>query len=263
MSTPNPICERTSILIGIDGCVRLAGCRVLLAGLGGVGSFAAEALARAGVGQLTIADFDVVAASNLNRQLCALRSTLGMNKAEVIAARIADINPDCELRIRDAFLSVDDMPALVREDGYDHVVDAIDSLSSKAALLAAALDAGVPVAASMGAGGRLDPTRIQVSDLMDTRVCGLAREVRKRLRRCGYDRGVLAIWSDEPPLPALPPAPTGRGRDRAVNGTISYMPALFGLTLAGVVVQRLLGASSPARGPTAGAVAGGEEEGPA
>jgi tRNA A37 threonylcarbamoyladenosine dehydratase len=240
MSTDNPIRERTSILIGAEGCERLAEAHVLLAGLGGVGSFAAEALARAGVGRLTIADFDAVAPSNLNRQLCALRTTIGMPKATVIAARIADINPDCEVRIRDDFLSADAMPALVGEGGYDHIADAIDSLSSKVALLAAALEAGVPVAASMGAGGRLDPTRIQVSDVMDTRVCGLAREVRKHLRRRGQGRGVLAVWSDEPPLPPLPPAATGRGRDRAVNGTISYMPALFGLTLAGLVVRRLL-----------------------
>ncbi|MGD8275683.1 MAG: tRNA threonylcarbamoyladenosine dehydratase [Thiohalocapsa sp.] len=240
MSADHPIRERTSILIGAAGCDRLAAAHVLLAGLGGVGSFTAEALARAGVGQLTIADFDVVAPSNLNRQLCALTSTLGEKKAEVIAARIADINPHCRVAIRDQFLSMDAMPALVEAGDYDHIADAIDSLSSKVALLAAALEAGVPVAASMGAGGRLDPTRIHVTDLMDTRECRLAREVRKRLRRQGHGRGVLAVWSDEPPLPPLPPEPTGRGRDRAVNGTISYMPALFGLTLAGVVVRRLL-----------------------
>jgi tRNA A37 threonylcarbamoyladenosine dehydratase len=163
-------------------------------------------------------------------------------KADVIAARIREINPDCRLAIHGEFLSVDDMPELVGRGGYDHIADAIDSLSSKVALLAAALEAGIPVAASMGAGGRLDPTRVRVSDLMDTRECGLAREVRKRLRRRGHGRGVLAVWSDEPPLPPLPPSPTGRGRDRAVNGTISYMPALFGLTLAGVTVRRLLDA---------------------
>jgi tRNA A37 threonylcarbamoyladenosine dehydratase len=241
VSADKALCERTAILIGAAGCERLAAAHVLLAGLGGVGSFAAEGLARAGIGRLTIADFDAVAPSNLNRQLCALNSTLGAKKAEVIAARIADINPDCRLSIRDDFLSVDAMPALVGEGTFDHVADAIDSLSSKVALLAAALDAGVPVAASMGAGGRLDPTRLHVTDLMDTRECALARAVRKRLRRQGYARGVLAVWSDEPPLAPLPPAPSVRGRDRAVNGTISYMPALFGLTLAGTVVQRLLG----------------------
>ena len=248
MSADNPLWERTAILIGEGGCVRLAESNVLLVGLGGVGSFTAEALARAGVGRLTIADFDVVAPSNLNRQLCALTSNVGAKKAAVIAARIADINPHCALSVRDNFLSADDMPALVGDGGFDHVADAIDSLSSKVALLAAALDAGVPVAASMGAGGRLDPTRVRVSDLMDTRECRLAREVRHRLRRAGHDRGVLAVWSDEPPLPPLPPEPTGRSRARAVNGTISYMPALFGLTLAGCVVRRLLGPAGHAMG---------------
>ncbi|MCF7985530.1 MAG: tRNA threonylcarbamoyladenosine dehydratase, partial [Thiohalocapsa sp.] len=229
----------TGILVGDEGIERLRGAHVLLAGLGGVGSFAAEALARSGVGRLTIADFDVVAPSNLNRQLCALKSTVGRRKSDVIAERIGDITAHCELTVIERFLAADDMPALM-EEGFDQVVDAIDSLSSKLALIAAALDAGIAVASSMGAGGRLDPTAIRVSDLMETQGCPLAREVRRRLRRRGYARGVLAVWSAESPRPPLPPEPTGRGRPRAVNGTVSYMPALFGLTLAGCVIRRLL-----------------------
>ena len=238
-----PLWERSRILIGADGVERLRGAHILLAGLGGVGSYAAEALARAGIGQLTIADHDQIAASNLNRQLCALHSTLGQDKAAIMAERIIDINPDCQLTVIDGFLAADALPSLVVEGGFDHVVDAIDSLNSKVALIAAALAAGVPVAASMGAGGRLDPTRIQVGDLMTSQVCPLAREVRRRLRRRGLDRGVLAVWSEEPPMPPLPPEPTSRGRPRAVNGTISYLPALFGLTLAGCVIRRILDAS--------------------
>ncbi|KAA6185115.1 tRNA threonylcarbamoyladenosine dehydratase [Thiohalocapsa marina] len=242
--TDNPLWERTGILLGEDGVARLANARVLLAGLGGVGSFVAEALARAGVGALTIADHDTVVASNLNRQLCALNSTLGRPKVEVIAERIADINPHCRVTRIDRFLAVDELPALVGQGldgrGFHQVVDAIDSLSSKVALISAALAQGVPVAASMGAGGKLDPTRLCVGDLMDSEVCPLAREVRRRLRRQGHERGVLAVWSTEPARPPLPPEPTGRGRPRAVNGTISYMPALFGLTLAGMVIRRLL-----------------------
>jgi len=238
-----PLWERSRILIGADGVERLRGAHILLAGLGGVGSYAAEALARAGIGQLTIADHDQIAASNLNRQLCALHSTLGQDKAAIMAERIIDINPDCRLTVIDGFLAADALPSLVAEGGFDHVVDAIDSLNSKVALIAAALAAGVPVAASMGAGGRLDPTRIQVGDLMTSQVCPLAREVRRRLRRRGLDRGVLAVWSEEPPMPPLPPEPTSRGRPRAVNGTISYLPALFGLTLAGCVIRRILDAS--------------------
>jgi tRNA A37 threonylcarbamoyladenosine dehydratase len=241
----NPIWQRTRILVGEAGIERLAAARVLLAGLGGVGSFAAEALARAGIGELTIADHDTVAASNLNRQLCALNGTLGRKKAEVMAERIADINPCCRVRVIDDFLTVDALPMIVNQGadgrGFSQVVDAIDSLSSKVALISAALEAGVPVAASMGAGGKLDPTRIRVGDLMDSEVCPLAREVRRRLRRRGLGRGVLSVWSLEQSRPPLPPEETGRGRPRAVNGTVSYMPALFGLTLAGVVIQGIIG----------------------
>lgn len=238
----NPLWARTGILIGAAGCERLRAAHVLIAGLGGVGGHAAEALARAGVGRLTLVDGDTVAPSNLNRQLVALTDTLGQPKTAVMAGRIARINPDCALTLIDTFQTPDAMPGLL-SGGFDQVLDAIDSLSSKVALIAAALDAGVPIAASMGAGGRLDPTRIKVGDLMDSSGCALARAVRARLRRYGHERGVLAVWSDEPAQAPLPPEDTGQGRPRAVNGTISYMPALFGLTLAGCVIQRLLAGS--------------------
>jgi tRNA threonylcarbamoyladenosine dehydratase len=234
-----PLGERTRILVGDSGLARLRAARVLLVGLGGVGAFAVEALARAGIGHLTLADHDRVAASNLNRQLVALNSTLGRSKVEVMGERVLDINPACDLILWDRFLTADEMPGLVTGN-FDHVVDAIDSLNSKVALIAACVDAGVPCASSMGAGGRLDPTRIRGGELMDSRGCPLASAVRQRLRRRGVDRGVLAVWSEEPPLPPLPPEPTGRGRPRAVNGTISYVPGLFGLTLAGLVIRRLL-----------------------
>ncbi len=241
---PDPLFERTRILVGEAGVERLRAARVLLAGLGGVGSFAAEALARAGIGHLTLADHDRISPSNLNRQLCALGSTVARPKAQVMGERVRDINPDCRLTLLESFLPAEEMPALVGGDaagGFDQVVDAIDSLSSKVALIVACVEAGVPDASSMGAGGRLDPTRIRTGDLMDSQGCPLARVVRQRLRRRGVERGVLAVWSEEPPLPPLPPEPTGRGRPRAVNGTISYLPALFGLTLAGLVVRRILG----------------------
>jgi len=236
-----PLFERTHILLGDEGIARLKNARVFVAGLGGVGSFVAEALARAGVGALTLVDHDVVAGSNLNRQLPALRSTVGRKKAEVIGERIRDINPDCELSLIDRFLRVEDMPEVLG-DGFDYVVDAIDSLNSKVGLITTAYEMGLPVAASMGAGGKLDPTRIVVGDVMDSEICALARHVRKRLAKRGVGRGVLAVWSTEHGRPPLPPQPTGQGRDRAVNGTVSYMPALFGLTLAGSVIQRLIGA---------------------
>jgi len=236
----NPIWERTRIVVGEEGVARLAGARVLLAGLGGVGAFAAEALARAGIGHLTLADFDLVAPSNLNRQLVALHSTLGRPKIEVMAERIRDINPDCDLVVVQRFLHGDEMPDLLAP-GYHYLLDAIDALTSKLALIEAACGQRIPVASSMGAGGRTDPGRIRISDLMDSQGCPLAREVRRRLRRRGIERGVLAVWSDEPPVPPLPPEATGRGRPRAVNGTVSYMPALFGMTLAGAAIHRLIG----------------------
>ncbi len=235
----DPLFQRTQILVGDDGVTRLKRARVLVAGLGGVGSFAAEALARAGIGDLTLADHDVVAPSNLNRQLVALGSTLGEPKAQVMAARIRDINPGCRLTLIERFLEPDAMPGLLSM-GFHQVIDAIDSLSCKVELIATALGQGVPIVSSMGAGGRLDPSRVRVGDLMDTNVCALARALRGRLRRRGIGRGVTVVWSDESPRAPLPPEDTGRGRPRAVNGTVSYLPALFGLTLAGIVVQRIL-----------------------
>lgn len=234
-----PIWERTRIIVGDAGISRLCATHVFVAGLGGVGSFAAEALARAGIGHLTLADFDLVAPSNLNRQLVALGSTIGRKKVEVMGERIRDINPKCRLILIDRFLHADEMPDLLAP-GFHFIVDAIDSLNSKIALIAAAREEGIAVASSMGAGGRTDPSRIRIGDVMDSDVCPLAREVRRRLRRRGVGRGVLAVWSDEPPRAPLPPEPTRRGRSRSVNGTVSYLPALFGLTLAGLVVKRLL-----------------------
>ncbi|NEX22759.1 tRNA threonylcarbamoyladenosine dehydratase [Thiorhodococcus mannitoliphagus] len=235
----DPLFDRTRILVGDAGVDRLSRSHVLVAGLGGVGSFAVEALARAGVGALTLIDHDQVDASNLNRQLVALRSTVGQDKTAVMARRIADINPNCRLRVATEFLAEDGMEQALSEP-FDQVIDAIDSLGSKVALIETAWRLGRPILSSMGAGGRMDPTRVQVGDLMETRVCALAREVRTRLRRRGLGRGITVVWSDETPIPPLAPQNTGRGRPRAVNGTLSYMPSIFGLTLAGLAIRRLL-----------------------
>jgi tRNA A37 threonylcarbamoyladenosine dehydratase len=239
MTELRPIHERTRILVGDAGIARLDAAHVFLAGLGGVGSYAAEALARAGVGTLTLVDHDVVSGSNLNRQLPALHSTLGRKKIQVMAERIRDIEPSCRVRLVDDFLD----PGNVAEhlpDACCVVLDAIDSLSAKVALVVEAWQRGLTVVSSMGAGGRLDPARLRVTDLQDTIVCPLARAMRTHLRRRGVARGVVAVWSDEQPIPPLPPEDVGRGRPRAVNGTVSYMPALFGLTLAGVAIRRIL-----------------------
>ncbi|MEQ1592110.1 MAG: tRNA threonylcarbamoyladenosine dehydratase [Thiobacillaceae bacterium] len=235
-----PQFERTRILLNDIELARLASAHVLIAGLGGVGSYCAEALARAGVGKLTIIDHDVVAASNINRQLPALFSTIGQSKAELMAARIQDINPACELIVIREFITPENVIDLVPAD-VDYVIDCIDSLNCKVALVATSFERGLRVASSMGAGNKLDPSRIRLADISLTCLCPLASIMRKRLRKRGIASGVLTVFTNEPGRAPLAPQPVeGHGRARAVNGTISYMPPLFGLMLAGAVVQQLI-----------------------
>ena len=235
-----PQFERTRILLNANEQTKLARAHVLVAGLGGVGSYCAEALARAGVGRLTLIDHDSVALSNINRQLPALLSTVGQSKAELMAARIRDINPECQLVVLREFLVPETVADIVPADA-DFVIDCIDSLNCKVALVASSVERGLRVASSMGAGNKLDPTRIQIADISKTSMCPLAAVMRKRLRKRGVPKGVLTVFSDEAGRDPLPPQPVeGRGRARAVNGTISYMPPIFGLMLAGAVVQRLI-----------------------
>ena len=242
MTHSNPLFERTHILIGDEGIEKLQNSHIFLAGIGGVGSYTAEALARMGVGKMTLVDHDVVSGSNMNRQLVALRSTVDVLKADVIAARIKDINPDCQVTLITDFLTPESIPTVLSQ-GYDVVIDAIDSLSSKAALLETAWRNEMTVFASMGAGGKLDPTQVKTGDLMDTSICKLAKHLRGQLRKRGVGRGIQTVYSLEAPLPPLPPEPVSRGRARAVNGTVSYMPSIFGLTLAGLVINHIIGDS--------------------
>nr|CRH05166.1 Conserved protein of unknown function. Putative UBA/THIF-type NAD/FAD binding protein [Candidatus Magnetococcus massalia] len=240
--------ERSHILLEDEGIAKLQASHVLICGLGGVGGHASEALARAGVGRITLVDHDQVSPSNLNRQLVATRETIGQPKAQVMAQRIRSITLDTEVDAREQFIKPENIPALLEELQPDWVLDAIDSLNCKVGLIVEAMERQLPIVSSMGAGGRLDPTQLQVSDLMDTEGCPLAREVRKRSRRRGVGRGVRCVWSREPAKAPLPPEPVSMpgdvpgqpGRPRAVNGTISYMPSLFGLTLAGLIVQQLV-----------------------
>ena len=242
MAHSNPLFERTHILIGDEGIEKLQNSHIFLAGIGGVGSYTAEALARMGVGKMTLVDHDVVSGSNMNRQLVALRSTVDVLKADVIAARIKDINPDCQVTLITDFLTPESIPTVLSQD-YDVVIDAIDSLSSKAALLETAWRNEMTVFASMGAGGKLDPTQVKTGDLMDTSICKLAKHLRGQLRKRGVGRGIQTVYSLEAPLPPLPPEPVSRGRARAGNGTVSYMPSIFGLTLAGLVINHIIGDS--------------------
>ena len=237
---------RTEILIGAEGLARLRAMHVLVAGLGGVGGYAAEALGRAGVGRLTLLDHDVVSPSNLNRQLLALHSTLGQPKVEVMANRLRDMDPAIELTLIGAFLQPDMAEVLVVTERYDYVADCIDSIACKAALVAACHRHGVPVISALGAGNCLDVSRVRVAQLNQTQVCPLARELRRKLRELGAPLNYPVVYSDElrsSPLPHQPVGDDTPGRPRAVNGTISYLPALFGMMLAGVLIRRLLGQS--------------------
>ena len=234
----DPLFERTRLVFEDAQLQRITASKVLVAGVGGVGGFVVEALARGGVGKLVLIDHGVVSPSNLNRQLVALHGTLGQPKVQVMAVRARDINPLVHIEARQQFLAPDDMPLLL-EEGFDVVVDAIDSLNCKVALLKSAWERKVPIFSSMGAGRRIDPSKICIADLMDTHGCGLARQVRQRLRKQGVGRGITVVFSTETPRsPGLYEQIAG-ARGRVVNGTASYMPGLFGLTLAGLVLQAL------------------------
>lgn len=230
---------RTAMLVGEEGVAKLRAAAVAVFGLGGVGSFAAEALARAGVGRLLLVDDDVVAPSNLNRQLIALRSTIGLPKALAAKARIADIDPDtmAEARISRYEAATADTFDLA---AYDYIIDAIDSVTSKLLLIERAKAAGTAVISSMGTGNKLDPTAFRVSDIEQTEVCPLARVMRRELKRRGI-RGVRVVWSpEEPRVPRLSAeaAPPGR---RSIPASISFVPGAVGLICAGEAIRHIAG----------------------
>jgi tRNA A37 threonylcarbamoyladenosine dehydratase len=228
--------HRTGLLIGERALARLAKASVAVFGLGGVGSYAVEALARAGVGNLRLVDFDEIKYSNFNRQLYALEKTVGRRKVDVAAERIAQINPSCSVDVRMVFADASSMPGLLTPP-LDAVIDAIDSLSSKVALLSAAHGLGLPTITCMGASTRLDPFAVRVGDIAESRNCPLARHVRKKLHERGVFKGIRCVYSVEQADTASvsdPAEPENfvRGRPRPSLGSISYMPALFGLIAA-------------------------------
>lgn len=234
----NPLYERSLLVFERTAIETLQASHVLIAGVGGVGGFVAEALARAGVGCLTLIDHDTVTASNKNRQIIALDSTVGLFKVDVMAKRIGEINPECKVIVSKEFIHPEDMQALLSTP-YSFVVDAIDSLNCKAALVVAAVQKQVPVASSMGAGRRVDPSKILLADISKTHGCALARNMRQRLKKQGIDKGVLTVFSTELPKAPGPMEEIEGARGRVINGTTSYMPGLFGLMLAGRVIQVL------------------------
>lgn len=230
--------QRTSLLLSEEMTIRLQSCRVLVVGVGGVGAYAAEMLVRAGVGCMTIIDSDSVALSNINRQLVALHSTVGLDKVDVLAKRLNDINPHLELSARKCYLDVEGVDVLLQE-GYDFVIDAIDTVAPKVALLAACLRQGIPVVSSMGAGARIDPSQIRYADIADTFHCGLARAVRTRLRKMGVKGKLPVVFSTEVPRAEAVQEVIGERNKRTTVGTVSYMPAIFGCYLAAYVIRIL------------------------
>ena len=192
---PEAWTERTRLLFGDDRVSELAQCHVLIVGLGGVGGFAAELIARAGIGRMTIVDADIVQPSNINRQLVATTETIGEAKASVLAARLRAINPHIQLEVIEAFLKDENMIELLDRHRYDYVIDAIDSLSPKVHLIAKSIERGLPIISSMGAGAKSDPTQIHQADLNKSYNCTLARALRKRLRKFGIHKGLPVVFS--------------------------------------------------------------------
>jgi len=232
--------SRTELLIGKSGIEKLQNANVLIVGLGGVGSYCAEFIARAGVGKMTIVDGDVVDPTNRNRQLPALNSTHGMSKADWMYDRILDINPEIELKKIKVFLSPEEAHRIVTSDKFDFVVDAIDSITPKLNLLIAAYRNKVKIVMSGGAGGKTDVTKIKVDDISKTHDCFFVRTVRKRLKREKIYRGIPVVFSPELQDKNALIRTDGSNYKRSAYGTISYMPASFGGACANVVIQSIL-----------------------
>lgn len=230
--------ERTELLLDREKVELLGSSNVLVVGLGGVGAYAAEMIARAGVGRMTIADADSVNVSNINRQLVALHSTVGRAKSEILAERLLDINPAIELTVVSEYIRDERTYTLLDSEKFDFVVDCIDTLSPKIALILGALERGIPLVSSMGAGGKMDPTQMEIRDIGKTHHCPLAHMLRKRLHRVGIRKGFKAVFSAEPPLLGSMILCDEQNKKSNV-GTISYMPAVFGCAIASEVIRSL------------------------
>jgi tRNA threonylcarbamoyladenosine dehydratase len=233
--------QRTQLLIGDPGIAQLHHAHVLVAGLGGVGAYAAEMLCRAGVGELTIVDADTVSTSNINRQLIALTSTIGQPKSELMGQRLLDINPDLKLHVIHEYLKEDEINNVFKGSSFDYVVDAIDTIAPKVFFIYTALQHKLRLVSAMGAGGKLDPSKIAVEEIENTNQCKLAFLVRKRLHRLGVRSGFKAVYSTElVPRHSVKMNEVQERNKLTTVGTISYMPAMFGCYAASVVIRDLL-----------------------
>lgn len=222
------IYERTALLLGEDGLFRLQKSKVAVFGVGGVGGFAVEALARSGVGELVLVDKDVVSRSNINRQIIAAEDTVGIPKVEVMKQRIRSINPAIMVDARECFF----LPEVSGEfdfSGYDYVVDAVDNVTAKIEIIQRCIECGTPVISAMGAGNKLDPTRFEVADIYQTSVCPLAKVMRRELKKRGVNHCKVVYSKEEPKISGRPP------------GSVAFVPSVAGLILAGEVIKDLTG----------------------
>lgn len=231
--------QRTLLLLGEEKMNRLRKAHVLVVGLGGVGAYAAEMICRAGVGEMTIVDADEVQLSNINRQLPALTSTVGMKKAEVVAARLKDINPDLKLNVCPIYLNEENIPELLDSAQFDFVVDAIDTISPKCSLIYNVMKRGIKIVSSMGAGAKTDITKVCFADIWDTYHCGLSKAVRKGLQKMGVKRKLPVVFSTEQANPKAIILTDAERNKKSTTGTVSYMPAVFGCYLAEYVIKRI------------------------
>lgn len=231
--------ERTELLIGKQALQTLQNTHILVVGLGGVGSYAAETMVRSGIGKITIIDGDNVDITNKNRQLQALDSTVGLQKAQVLEARFLDINPNLEITVHDQFMEPNAMHELLTTNKFDFVFDCIDSIKPKISLILTLRRMECKFISSMGAGGKLDPTKIKIADIKKTRECKFAQTIKKYLKKKGVRDGVLTVYSQEIQKKESLQLTDGSNYKRSFYGTIAYMPAMFGMTMAYEVIKRL------------------------
>lgn len=235
--------ERTELLIGTDAVKKLVSARVAVFGIGGVGGYVCEALVRSGVGAFDLIDSDTVDITNINRQIIATHHTIGRYKTEVMRERMLEINPAVQVRVRNCFFLPENADEFTFSE-YDYVVDAVDTVSAKLELIVRAKEAGIPVISSMGAGNKLDASKFQVADIYKTKVCPLARVMRRELKVRGI-KDLKVVYSEEPPIcqrmdeEAEGNAQEGTGRQKRVPGSIAFVPSVAGLILAGEVIKDL------------------------
>ena len=230
----NEAMDRTAMLLGENAVLKLNNSSVLIVGLGGVGSYASEAVARSFVGNISLCDHDIVSASNINRQLCALTSTIGKLKTEVVAKRILDINPNCNVKTFTRFFDETSANDILSEK-YDYIIDAIDSVDSKVHLIKMAHDAEIPIISALGTGNKLNPMLFQITEIEKTSVCPLARVMRRKLKDAGIKKHKVLFSTEQPVMTTLP-----KSGEHPVPGSVSFVPSCAGLMLAGFVVKSLI-----------------------